>query len=104
MEKEQLRNLAAKLVADGLKRAAVISGQAWQERRMAELLPRPEAADLRYSATAKFLKASRLRQLCGRLAAAHGISQKETGQGLRPRPVGDDVKPIVSVRRLSHAR
>lgn len=86
MIENRLRRIAARMVADGLRRAAVLRKEARDERRMADLMSASQGAALRYSAIAKVQKAGRMEQLCGRLAAAHGIGPKRTGRGLRPRP------------------
>ncbi len=86
MEKEMIRRLVARLVVQGLRRAAALCGEARRQRRLAELMPASDKEVLRMSAAAKLRKAARIRQLCGRLAAAHGIGPKRTGRRLAPRP------------------
>ena len=104
MEKEMIRRLATRLVFQGLRRAEAMSGEAWRERRLAELLPTPDKEALKMSATAKFQKAARIRQLCGRLAAAHDIGPKRTGRGLRPRPAQKENSTAVLTRKVAYAR
>ncbi len=102
MEKDVLKRVAARCVAQGLKRAAALSGDAWRDRRLSEMMPNPDRQALRISAANKFQKAERIRQLCGRLAAAHGICPKR----IRPRmaaPTGNEKKATMMERRVTHA-
>lgn len=103
MEKEMIKRLAARLVAQGLRRAEGLSGQAFRERRLAELLPAPDQQVLKMAAAAKFQKAARIRQLCGRLAAAHNIGPKRTGRRLAPRPARKENSTAVLTRKVAHA-
>jgi hypothetical protein len=86
MEKEMLRSLAARMVTDGLRRAEVMSGEAWRQRRLADLMPDPERNAAKLAADEMLQKAARIRQITGRLAAAHDIGPKRNGRGVRPRP------------------
>lgn len=86
MENERLKRLAARLITEGLRRSAAIKEEGVRERRLADLMPKADREALRISAAGKIQRAARIRQLCGRLAAAHGIGPKRTGRGLQPRP------------------
>jgi hypothetical protein len=103
VEKEKLKRLAARLVAEGFRKAECLSKEAWRERRMADLLPEPDKEALQIQAAAKFEYAARVRQLCGRLAAAHDIGPKRTGQGSRPRPVQRNSTAVLK-RKVAYAR
>lgn len=103
MDKERIKQIAARMVLDGLRRSAALTSEAWREYRLAQMLPRWEAEALRISAAGKFHRAARIEQLCGRLAAAHGIGQKRTGRGGRPRPVQMKSTTMVT-RKVAYAR
>lgn len=106
MKKEELRQHAARLVAEGFRRAAALTTEAVRDRRMADMVPGIEGDILRMQAAAKWKRAARTRQLCGRLAAAHDIGTKKTGAGQAPRPVVSSARRAASAtnkRRVAYA-
>jgi hypothetical protein len=104
MEKEMLKRLAARLVAQGLRRAEGLSGEAWRQMRLAELLPAAERKAAKLEANDKLQRAARMRQLAGRLAAAHGIGPKRNGRRLAPRPVQKRSSTAVLGKKVAYAR
>ena len=103
MEKEMLKSLAARMVTDGLRRAEVMSGEAWRQRRLADLMPDPERNAAKLAADEMLQKAARIRQIAGRLAAAHDIGPKRTGRGVRPRPAQTKSTAVLT-RKVAYAR
>lgn len=103
MEKEMLKRLAARLVAQGLRRAEALSGEAWRQRRLAELMPAEERKAAKMAAHEMLQKAARMRQIAGRLAAAHGIGPKGNGRGMRPRPLQTKSTTVLT-RKVAYAR
>ena len=103
MEMEVLKQTAERCVAEGLRRASVLSGDAWRDRRLSEMMPNPEREALRNAAANKFQKAESIRQLCRRMANQHGIGKKATGRGWLPRPVMMK-RVTVTERRITNAR
>jgi hypothetical protein len=104
MEKEMLRSLAARMVTDGLRRAEVMSGEAWRQRRLADLMPDPERNAAKLAADEMLQKAARIRQIAGRLAAAHDIGPKGNGRGVRPRPLQQKSSTAVLKGKVAYAR
>jgi hypothetical protein len=104
MEKEMLKGLAARMVADGLRRAEVMSGEAWRQKRLADLMPDPERNAAKLAAEEMLQRAARIRQLVGRLAAAHDIGPKRTGRGLAPRPAQQKSSTAVLKGKVAYAR
>lgn len=81
---EKIREIAARLVLDGLKKSAALNQEAWQEYRMAIMMNRHEGSAQHKAAHLKFQRAARILALCGKLAAAHGVGPKANGRGCRP--------------------
>jgi hypothetical protein len=104
MEKEMLRSLAARMVTDGLRRAEVMSGEAWRQRRLADLMPDPERLATKLAADEMLQRAARIRQIAGRLAAAHDIGPKRTGRRLAPRPAQQKSSTAVLKGKVAYAR
>lgn len=104
MERERLKALAESLISDGLKQAEILCSEAWKDRRMAESMPKEDRLALKIEVMKKFHRAERIRQLCVRLAVAHGIGHEKTGRGWTPRPVGAVKTTTIVRRKVSHAR
>jgi hypothetical protein len=69
----QLRRIAERLVADGLRWAEALMADAGQNRKMSELLGGMEGKQLLLMSYSKSQRAARLRRSCFRMAAAHNI-------------------------------
>ena len=82
MSPEKLKREAQRLVTEGLKRSAALNREAFKDRRMANLMIKHEADGLIQSARIKFRRAARMRSLCGRMAAQHGIALNANGRGV----------------------
>ena len=102
MDKATIRCLAARMVAQGLRKASALTSEARREQHMAGLLPAKDGCTLMMSAEAKLKKAQRMEQICGRLAAAHNIGPKGTGRGLQPRPDRKTSTAVLKVK-VAHA-
>jgi hypothetical protein len=69
----QLRRIAERLVADGLRWAETLMAEAGQNRKMSELLGGMQGEQFLLLSFSKSQRAARLRRLCFRMAAAHNI-------------------------------
>jgi hypothetical protein len=102
--KEQLRAVAARMVTDGLRRAEALSGEAWQEKRLAAMMKGPDSMALHGTADGKLKKAARIRHMCVLIGAAHGIGPKKIGRE-RQLPaigMGVQVENTQNNRRIIH--
>ncbi|MBI4928163.1 MAG: hypothetical protein HY835_10385 [Anaerolineae bacterium] len=102
--KDQLRAVAVRMVTDGLRRAEALSGEAWQDKRMAVMMAGPEALALHGAADGKLKKAARIRHMCVLIGAAHGIGPKKIGreQQLPADRMGVQVGRTRNNRRVIH--
>jgi hypothetical protein len=75
-----VKRLAQKVVRDNLRKAAMIAHDAEKDVSSAELMPPLLAADVRWSAKAKAVRAEKLLRHAAVLAAAHGIHTVVPGQ------------------------
>ena len=94
MTKQRLREIARREVAATLRRATVLDGEAKRDKCLARMMPTGEAQSARRQAMGKAQsarrqamgkaqRARRLRQIAGRLAAAHHIGNR-SGRGGHP--------------------
>jgi hypothetical protein len=87
----QLRRIAERLVADGLRWAEALMADAGQNRKMSELLGGMEGEQLLLMSFSKSQRAARLRRSCFRMAAAHNI-------------LIETCRPIIVPRTGNHSR
>jgi len=90
--KEQLRAVAARMVTDGLRRAEALTGEGWQDKRLAAMMKGHDALALHAVADGKFQKAARIRRMCMLIGTTHGIGPKKIGRRLPPAAVEKNVQ------------
>jgi hypothetical protein len=78
--KEQLKAAAVRMITDGLRRAEALSGEAWQDKRLAAMMKGADALALKVSADGKLQKADRIRRMCLLVGAANGVGPKKIGR------------------------
>ncbi len=80
MEKEKLKQIAAREITAGIRRAAVLRQQAEDEINVSRLMPDGTRIAMHLNAQQKKSRAKRIMQIVGRLAIAHGITPNRKGR------------------------